>query len=237
MEQDRVRELWNLSNNQYDRAFKHLNRRSSDTLLKSLNEEAEIPGFEERPLKFGQFVNKEFVVMMTDIRRSTQIIHSPNGLKNMFTIFYIYSAVVANIVDKYGGSATEFLGDGVLNLFETENNLKDILSKSYAASREILEARNLVINPFLTEKGMPNISYGIGIDYGITIVTRFGYKQDNDLKAFGTCVYDVSRLSKGENEVIISENAKKEWPTSPNGTLKFSERLIDNSKIGFLAFN
>jgi hypothetical protein len=36
---------------------------------KPLNEEAELPGFENKPMKFGKFENREFVVMMTDIRK------------------------------------------------------------------------------------------------------------------------------------------------------------------------
>lgn len=107
-------------------AYTHLNNeKTRDELKKAINEEAEIPGFETKSMKFGQFVNKEFVAMMTDIRRSTDIINGQNGTQNMFLIFYAYSAVTAQIVDTYNGTSTEFLGDGVINLFDTDKGLDD----------------------------------------------------------------------------------------------------------------
>jgi class 3 adenylate cyclase len=206
-------------------------------IRKSLNEEAEIPGFEDKPVKFGQFISKEFVAVMTDIRKSTDIINSINGTQKMFLIFYVYSAVVAKIIDSYKGTATEFLGDGVLNLFDTDITKEQALQNAFSASKEILQANEEILNPTFTSLNLPNIKIGIGIDIGNTIVTRFGYRVDNDLKAFGRCVYNVSRLCKGVNEILVSEEAQELWPTSPTGTLRFSQTYIDNNKIAYKTYN
>ncbi len=206
-------------------------------IRKSLNEEAEIPGFEDKPVKFGQFISKEFVALMTDIRKSTDIINSENGTQKMFLIFYVYSAVVAKIIDSHKGSATEFLGDGVLNLFDTDTDREQSLRNAYSAAREILEANQEILNPTFTSLRLPIINIGIGIDIGNTIVTRFGYRVDNDLKAFGKCVYNVSRLCKGINEIFVSEEAQRFWPTSPTGTLRFEPKYIDNNKLAYKTYN
>jgi class 3 adenylate cyclase len=208
-------------------------KKVADELRKSINEEAEIPGFETKPMKFGQFVNKEFVAMMTDIRKSTDIINRPNGTRDMFLIFYVYSAVTANIVDYYNGTSTEFLGDGVINLFDTDKSLDEAFINSIRAAREILEARTQILNPLFLQLRLPTIDLGIGIDHGVTIVTRFGYKTDNDLKAFGSCVYNVSKLSKGINEIIISEKSKGTWPQSPDGKLQFSQTFLKEGLVGY----
>lgn len=223
MEIARIEELTKIAEQRIAIATKHIeNSTNQITLRKSIEEEAEIPGFESKPMKFGQFVNKEFVVMMTDIRKSSEIINAENGLVNMFKIFYAYSAVVANIVDKNLGTSTEFLGDGVLNLFDIENgNHKDVLKNAYRASVDILYAREHILNPIFVKNGLPQINLGIGIDIGITIVTRFGYKTDNDLKAFGKCVYNVSKLCKGQNVILSSSIAESKWEKSPLGTLQF----------------
>lgn len=215
-------ELTNLAVNRIQLAQTFLDSyKNKSEIRKALTEEAEIPGFESTPLKFGQFVRKDFVVMMTDIRRSTDIINSLNGTENMFKIFYSYSALVAKIVDKHSGTSTEFLGDGVLNLFDTDTSKEEAYRCSYRAARDILEARSTILNPIYQQIGAPQINIGIGIDSGETIVTRFGYKGDNDLKAFGKCVYNVSRLCKGFNEILASPESIQDWPTSPNGTLTF----------------
>lgn len=236
MDETRQREIINLTYQRLQLATSHIEQsKNKDELKKAINEEAEIPGFESKPMRFGQFVNKEFVVMMTDIRRSTDIINAENGLINMFKIFYAYAAVVANIVDKNKGTSTEFLGDGVINLFDIESNNRDDAFKSaIQASKDILFAREHILNPIFTNAGIPTINIGIGIDHGITIVTRFGHKADNDLKAFGKCVYNVSRLCKGMNNIVGSEAAQLNWPKAPNGTLQFTPAYDADRKLAYI---
>lgn len=235
MTEDRIKELTALANNRLEIAIQHIeNSKNKNILFKGASKkESEVPGFEGRPLKFAQFENKEFVAVMTDIRRSSAIINEENGTEIMFQIFYVYSAVVASIIDSYGGTATEFLGDGVLNLFDVDTvSRQKALANAMLASKEILEARNTILNPLFKIKGLPEIDLGIGIDYGMTIVTRFGYKTDNDLKAFGKCVYHVSRLCKGENEIHCSHEAQENWPKFPGGTLRLDPKY--NSEEGFI---
>lgn len=223
-------ELIKLTKQYFNVALSHVDKDSelSDKLRKAisaltLNEEAELPGYEDRNIKFGKFENREFVVMMTDIRDSTSIINSQNGLVKMFLIFYVYAGIVAKIVDKYNGSSTEFLGDGVLNLFGTKEFGRDeALKNSMRASWAIMEARETILNPFFIENDIPPINFGIGIDHGITIVTKFGYRNDTDLKAFGRCAYNASRLCKKTNIIVVSENSKNVWPSGEGGSLAFN---------------
>lgn len=212
----------------YDSAFIGQARKTSSL-------ESEIPGYENKTMKFGQFENRPFVVLMTDIRNSTTLINQPNGMEYMFQIYYAYAAMVANIIDRHSGTVTEFLGDGLLALFEIEqNNVGQSLMTSMGAAREIMEARTAILNPVLRQFHLPNIDYGIGIDYGPTIVTRFGFKGDNDLKAFGTCAHNVSRLSKGVNQIKVSQGAQQVWPVVPGGTLILTPTYVDNS-LAYLA--
>jgi class 3 adenylate cyclase len=218
-----------LTKQYFNVALSHVDKNTelSDTLRRAfsavtLNEEAEVPGYEDRNIKFGKFENREFVVMMTDIRDSTSIINSHNGLVKMFLIFYVYAGVVAKIVDKYNGTSTEFLGDGVLNLFDTKETGRDTaLKNSMLAAWAIMEARETILNPFFYANELPLIDFGIGIDHGITIVTKFGYRNDTDLKAFGRAAYHASRLCKKVNVIVVSENSKDVWPTGEGGVLGF----------------
>jgi adenylate cyclase len=244
MDSIKLQELTKLAKQYFQIAFAHVDRNSdlNEQLRKSfsgnsITEAAELPGFENKPMKFGKFENREFVIMMTDIRKSTDIINGPNGLVNMFLIFYIYAGIVAKIVDSYNGTSTEFLGDGVLNLFDTKDSNREIaLRNSMLASWEILEARENVLNPFLLSVGLPQINFGIGIDHGVTIVTQFGYRSDTDLKAFGKCVYNASKLCKGFNQIIVSQNSQSVWPTGPGGNLNFGQAIFIDNKIAYPTF-
>lgn len=238
MEYTKKAELNRLAKQYFNLALQHVaqNNDLSDKIRKAisgipLNEEAEVPGFETRPMKFGKFENREFIAMMTDIRDSTGIINGQNGLVNMFLIFYVYAGIVAKIVDSYDGTSTEYLGDGVLNLFDTKEVSRDeALKRSLRASRDIMEAREEILNPLFFENGLPQINLGIGIDHGITIVTKFGYRGDTDLKAFGRCVYNASKLSKGINKIKVSAGSKSVWPSAHGGTLQFiNPEYIENN--------
>ena len=237
-------ELVKLTRQYFNVALAHIDKNAeiSEKLRKAfstlpLNEEAELPGYEDRTLKFGKFENREFVVMMTDIRDSTGIINSQNGLVNMFLIFYIYAGIVAKIVDVHNGTSTEFLGDGVLNLFDTkENGRSQALRNSMEASWDIMEAREIIINPFFAENEIPQINLGIGIDHGITIVTKFGYRNDTDLKAFGRCAYNASKLCKKINQIVVSANSQSVWPTSPGGALGFGTPEYIDGKVAYPTF-
>ena len=234
-------ELGKLTRQYYKLALSHINEntvlteRQKKALSEiSLNEQAELPGYEERKIKFGKFENREFVVMMTDIRDSTSIINSENGLVKMFLIFYVYAGIVAKIVDNYNGTSTEFLGDGVLNLFGIKEYGRDLaLRNSMSASWDIMDARESILNPFFLENDLPTINLGIGIDHGITIVTHFGYRSDTDLKAFGPCAYNASKLSKMFNQIVVSENSKNVWPTAPNGALRFDHMKFIDGNAGY----
>ena len=81
MHELRIQEILRIATNRIQLATNHIEQgNNQNELKKAINEESEIPGFESKPMKFGQFVNKEFVVMMTDIRSSTDIINAENGL-------------------------------------------------------------------------------------------------------------------------------------------------------------
>lgn len=245
MTQNEKAELERLTRQYYRIALSHVEegtnltekqKQSLSTL--TISDQAELPGYEERKIKFGKFENREFVVMMTDIRDSTSIINSINGHVNMFLIFYVYAGIVAKIVDKYKGTSTEFLGDGVLNLFGTkELGLGAALQNSMGASREIMEVRESILNPFFLQNDLPTINMGIGIDHGVTIVTHFGYKTDTDLKAFGPCVYHAAKLSKLTNTIVVSDNSKNVWPSGPNGTLRFGNSQYIQGNIGYPIIN
>jgi class 3 adenylate cyclase len=213
-----------------------LNENYEAKFSKSLNEESEIPKYEKKKMPFNEFKNEKYVVMMTDIRKSVRIINSLFGTRNMFLIFYSYSATVANIVDSYNGTSTEFLGDGVLNLFDCDAGLENTIRNSYKASKDILYATQNILNPIYNQLSIPSINIGIGIDYGITIVTRFGYKSDNDLKAFGKCIHNVSRLCKGDNEILVSSTVQKKWPESENGKLVFCEANDADNNIAYIPY-
>ncbi len=104
------------------------------------------------------------------------------------------------------------------------------------AAWEIMEARETILNPFFLANELPMIDFGIGIDHGITIVTKFGYRNDTDLKAFGRAAYNCSRLCKKVNVIVVSENSKAVWPIGEGGKLAFSSPEFIDGKIAYQTY-
>jgi hypothetical protein len=200
-----------------------------------LKEESEIPSFENKPMPFGKIEYKEFIVVITDIRESTKKINEPNGELYMFIVSYIYSGIIANIVNYHNGTSTEFTGDGAVNLFEVNNeDRKQILQNAMIASQEILDTRIKILNPFFRQYGLPIVNIGIGISHGMTRVTRFGYGKDTDLKAFGGCVHNAAKLNYGMNDIRISKASQDIYPKRQGGRLIFTPIHAHNEKKGYI---
>jgi class 3 adenylate cyclase len=227
MKEQKKIELINLINDRFRRADAFVEEaQKTKTNLTTESKQAELPGFEAKQMPYGQFEEKKYAVMMVDVRKSTDIINSPNGTRSMFYIFYVYSALVAKIVDDNNGTSIEFLGDGVLNMFpilpsETEHNS---VVRAMKASSEIIHVIQKLLNPELLKRGLSEINVGCGISLGDTIVTRVGYKRDNDLKAFGPCIYEANNIADGFNETKLAPKAKMVIPEDPNGRI-----LLENS--------
>ena len=151
----------------------------------------------------------------------------------MFLLFYVYASIVASIVEDCAGDSAEFTGDGVLSLFGTDKGRDAALLNSMAAARDIMYCKSNLLNPFFGTKALPTLTLGIGIDYGVTIVTRFGLNQENDLKAFGSCIYNVSKLCKGYNEIVVSSSAISVWPVTPHGNSQFFPTLAKDGSLAY----
>lgn len=86
----------------------------------------------------------------------------------------------------------------------------------------MLEIRENVINRILEEEKIEwEIDLGVGVTYGDVIVTKIGIANFYDVKAYGDCVNKASKYSNVCNQVKVSKQVKKLWPTSENGKIKF----------------
>jgi hypothetical protein len=114
------------------------------------------------------------------------------------------------------------------------NNSDESCYASRRAAADSMKAMKEIINPILDSRyQLPAVQIGIGLSVSKAIITLTG--QGNFLKptAFGICVFNASKLSKGKDEVIIDEALERKWPISPNGKVRFSPRSMDGV-AGFL---
>lgn len=208
--------------------------------------ETNIPG--HKYLGKDRYKSDQFLAIMIDMRNSTkhliEAIGAPAKVSQMERVFYEVSALLpasATIIENADGGVTEYLGDGLLALFQfpgdkdgKDNTKKrdEICRKVFNVAMDLLEILKTIINPILKDRyNLPEIEIGIGMSYSPVIITHFGIQTYSQVKVIGRCIYDVSKLSKLNNEIAISRTLEMAWPTSKGGLLSFTKQGFDNNKI------
>ncbi len=191
-------------------------------------EDSRIPGF--KTVKKGKGEVGDFIAFVFDIRNSTD--HLTQSISSHIAkasqlerVFYETTAINVcgiEVINKYKGRITEFLGDGYLALFTAKENKQ--VYDAHNAAKDCLKYLSSIVNPILKERyNLPELKVGIGLAYSKAIVTLIGNGDDIHAKAIGECVYRASKLSKGFNEIRVDERLRYFWPKSDDGKLKFNE--------------
>ncbi|AFM43584.1 family 3 adenylate cyclase (plasmid) [Desulfosporosinus acidiphilus SJ4] len=193
-----------------------------------------IPGYEAKRMEFGDFIQDNFSPLFIDIRSSTKramVI----GPERTFISMHAFFPGVCNVIEQYGGYVIDFMGDGIMALF---GGKESGVNKSYSSQQaglcglSLLKVVNTVINPLLRIDKIWEFGCGVGIDYGSVIVTKIGTKNNYDVKVFGDCVNIASKLSKSDNQVVVSDEVQKLWPSSKWGKMGF-KRLSIGELMGY----
>ncbi len=191
----------------------------------SLAEKANIPGY---PLvRDGVPKVDKFIALVVDMRDSTEhMVRSDQPLtKTGFERVYFETTALLPALSKtisfFNGQVTEYLGDGVLALFQVIDVHKSIIS-SFSAAHACLNETLSVVNDALHKRyELPPLAIGAGLSIGRALVTLVGYPGSRQAKAVGEIVWQASNLSGGNNEIQVCAGMRKLWPTSPSGRIYF----------------
>ncbi len=179
----------------------------------------------------------EFVVLVADMRQSSQHLMcaiSPKKAKvsQLERVYYETSALLpalAKTVQAEGGNVTEYLGDGVLALFQRrgEKDSKTLYAALSAARSCIGPVRTIVKRALNSRYKLSELDLGVGMALSKAVVTMVGLPDAPQPKVFGECVFRATKLSKGLNEILVDKQLRLAWPTADDGSLKFSKRKFD----------
>ncbi len=147
---------------------------------------------------------REISVMFTDIRDFTTLVSSGDPWVVMNMVNYYFKSVT-DIIYKYHGTINKYLGDSVMALFNAPRKVEGHLLMALKAGVEISKELNK-LNMKLKEKGINEISVGIGISSGEALIGSFGDKF-MEYSALGNCVNLASRIQAygTGNHVLIDE--------------------------------
>lgn len=191
-----------------------------------------IPGHEK--VQDDETVIDEFIALVADMRDSSKHLNSAISEKTakvsqLQRVYYETSALLpalALTIKFKNGNVTEYLGDGVLALFQVDqaDKSKAIYAAHGAAVNCIGQTRALVNAELDKRYSLPPLDLGVGLAMSKTIVTLVGLPGEKHPKAFGECVFRATKLSSGKNEIYVDAKVRGAWPTAKDGKLRFLER-------------
>ncbi|HBV98304.1 MAG TPA: hypothetical protein DEF36_14855 [Desulfotomaculum sp.] len=179
---------------------------------------------------FGRYVSEELVsrlienpgelrlggekrlltIMMSDLRGFTAMSEQlPPEV--VVTIINNYLSIMVDVVQKYGGTILEFIGDGIMIIFGAPVWVKDHADRAVACAVDMQLAMERV-NRWNNEKGFPEVEMGIGLNTGHVIVGNIGSEKRIKYGCVGSHVNLASRIESYTigGQVLVSGETIKE---------------------------
>ncbi len=157
---------------------------------------------------------KNMTILFSDIRSFTSISEklTPEELSGLLND---YLTPMTDIIMKSEGTIDKYMGDAIMAFW---NAPLDIENHAYLAckSAKEMETRLAELNKELTERKLPNLAIGIGINTGMCSVGNMGSEQRFDYTVMGDSVNLASRLEGQSKQygvtTIASEFTKEVVP-------------------------
>ena len=107
-------------------------------------------------------------VLFFDIRGFSTRAGSPDPqeLKRTLLMLDCVIPVVMHIIHDHGGYVEKNTGDGVMGIIGADGTDAEAANESLDAALTIFYALSTIVNPFLTQLGIPPVDARIGIDIG-----------------------------------------------------------------------
>ena len=174
----------------------------------------------------GRTTIGKFIALVADMRNSSEhlLVRRSGHKTELERVYYETSALLPALawqIKEEGGSVTEYLGDGLLALFDA-TELQDSIYKAYRAGMGcVTTVREAVNSELYNRYRVPSLDLGVGLGYSQCVVHLVGLEGERHPKAIGKCVYYATKLSAGINEVIVDNALKVVWPKKENGPVSF----------------
>ncbi|MEM9978094.1 MAG: adenylate/guanylate cyclase domain-containing protein, partial [Cyanobacteria bacterium P01_D01_bin.2] len=154
--------------------------------------------------------NRVITILTSDLRGFTALSEQLRP-EQVVEVLNLYLGFMSDIVNRYGGTIDEFMGDGILVLFGAPNRQQDEPGRAVACAIA-MQAAMPEVNRVMRERGFPEQEMGIGINTGEVVVGNIGSERRTKYSVIGSAVNLAFRIESYTTggQILISDATRQQ---------------------------
>ena len=152
---------------------------------------------------------REVSVLMSDLSGFSQLSETL-GPQDVVRLLNVYLSAMTDVVDEFGGTVDEFIGDAVLAIFGAPFEQDDHADRAVAAALA-MQAKMAEVNETMAELNLPKLEMTAAVNSGEVVVGSIGSEKRAKYGVVGSPVNLTSRIQgqAAPGEVLISEATRQ----------------------------
>ena len=181
-------------------------------------------------LRKNVFTKMNMVVLYVDLVGSTTMTLEMPGEK-IAIIISSFAQEMAAVIRQYKGYVLKFVGDAVIGYFVVKDNGLLAVDNAVNCAKSMITVIKKGINPILNQYDYPDLTVKVGIDYGESIVVRYGadarYSQVDLMGPVMNIAAKIQSIAR-PNQILIGVDVFKRL--HPNLQRRFSQIIWKNNE-------
>ena len=187
----------------------------------------------EKFLRGHVFKKINIVALYVDLVGSTTMTLELPAEK-LATIISSFSQEMASVIRQHKGLVLKFVGDAVIGYFNAEDNTLLVSDNAVNCAKSMMTVIEKGINPILNQYDYPDLMVKIGVDYGQSIVVRYGSNETTSHVDLMGPVMNISSKIQGmakPNQILIGQDVfQRIHPTTQKN---FKEKIWEKDEWKF----
>jgi len=184
----------------------------------------------EKFLREHVFKKINIVVLYVDLVGSTTMTLELPAEK-LATIVSSFSQEMASVIRLHGGLVLKFVGDAVIGYFHASENSLLASDNAVNCAKSMLTVIEKGINPILNQYDYPDLMVKIGVDYGQSIVVRYGSNEETSHVDLMGPVMNIASKIQGmakPNQILIGQDVYQR--IHPTTQKNFKEKIWEKNE-------
>jgi class 3 adenylate cyclase len=162
----------------------------------------------EEFLRKNVFLKVNMAVLYVDLVGSTTMaLELPE--EKLAIIISSFAQEMASVIHLYRGYVLKFVGDAVIGYFIAPENLLSAAEDAVSCAKSMLTVIQKGINPILNQYDYPDLMVKIGLDFGQSVVVRYGSNPDESpVDLMGPAMNIAAKIQSfaKPNQILIGDD-------------------------------